>query len=150
MWYGMVLAGFCEMLGKEFVRTIYLSGEDASDLFAELYDKYIFPALDYAMGNGYIQKHFRDPMDEQKVLNNIKKDIRIVTRGTALYWCCSRDDQQEEPFCAMMEHLLYRTVTGTRSDKRPENYVGHRMLTEMGYPERIHILSFADYVNDEK
>ena len=115
MWYGIVLAGFCETLGKEFVRTLYLSGEDTSDMFAELYEKCLYPVLDYAMANDYIQKHFKNPMDEEKVLANIKKDIHIVTRGTALYWCCSKDADLVEPFCATMEHMLYRVVTGTRS-----------------------------------
>ncbi len=146
MWYGIVLACFCETLGKEYVRTIYLSGENASDLFAELYDRYLFPVLDYAMANGYIQCHFKMPMDDEKVLKNLKKDILIVTRGTVLYWCCSKDEELVEPFYATMEHMLYRIVTGTRTEKRPANYIGRTMLADAGYIDRLHMMDFAEYV----
>ena len=146
IWYAIIIALFCDYLGKDFVRTIFLNNEGSNDLFENVYKDFMFPALESAAKNGFIRVPALINVTLDELLDRTKKDVQIVTRGTVLWWCCSDEGGKVEPFAETMEHMIYHTLVSSQSDKaRLSNNFGLR-LHETKQFANIKIVTFDNLV----
>ncbi|MBQ8081337.1 MAG: helix-turn-helix transcriptional regulator [Clostridia bacterium] len=137
LWYGLVFGAFCEGLGRGVVRYLYLNGPGANGLFPELFTAGLFPAVGEGLAAGFVRTHFFGADDTEKVVGNIKKDLRITCVGVVLWWCCLPEDEREETLADTLEHHIFHQLIHTVSDAYHEAGFPRALLTQRGLDKKV-------------
>lgn len=129
LWHFAVLAEFCTVMGKPFVRCVFQEG--SLDFFDSIYESEIVPMVRGAHQKGYIKDY-----GGRDVCADMIKDMRILYQGIIMWWCNQSVDR--EPLAATLEHLLLHMISERRTQKA-EAFVTFRLLTDMDYKKDIHL-----------
>lgn len=143
-WYCVLIAAFCEMMGKDLIRYLYLNSGGEDNLFGNVFEEKINPAIDAAYGSGYIRTKFSRQIPETETVANLKRDVRISTIGIILWWCCSDEGGREETLRKTMEHLMIRHTLSSRSEKYRSADFPHTLLSNQSISLDFHLLNFEE------
>ena len=112
VWYLLVYARFCELMGKDIIRYIFQNGPD--DMFyREHFSGLICDTLQRGYDNGYM-----DMGAHPERLSHVADDLSVVYKGVVYCWLTDLDVKSHRGrLCVGMEHVIQQILASFRSEK---------------------------------
>lgn len=127
IWYLLVYARFCELMGKDIIRFICQNCQD--DMFyADHFDRLVREQIQKSFDAGYV-----DMGTHPERLPNIGDDVSVVYKGVVMCWFNDMDVKSHRGrLCIGMEHVVHQILSGFRTDRYHEMRRGgdYRLFTD--------------------
>lgn len=126
IWYLLVYAKYCELMGKDIIRYIYQNCPD--DLFyRDHFDQLVRDVIQRSFERGFV-----DMATHPERLPNVADDVSVVYKGVVMCWFNDLDVKSHRGrLCIGMEHVIHQVLGGFRNEKyREMKERDFRMITD--------------------
>ena len=112
VWYLLVYARFCELMGKDIIRYIFQNCPD--DMFyQDHFDRLIWDTLQRSYDKGYV-----DMGTHPERLSYVADDVSVVYKGVVYCWLTDLDVKSHRGrLCVGMEHVIHQILGSFRTQK---------------------------------
>lgn len=111
IWYLLVYARFCEIMGKDIIKYIFENcGDDM--FFDDHFDTLVRDVIRYAFDRGYVDL----PYEER--LPNVSDDVAVVYKGVVMCWFNNFHlETHRDRLCVGMEHVVHQMLGSFKNEK---------------------------------
>lgn len=115
VWYLLVYARFCELMGKDIIRYIFQNCPD--DMFyRDHFDRLVWDTLQKGYEDGYV-----DMATHPERLSYIADDVSVVYKGVVYCWLTDMEVKSHRGrLCVGMEHVVHQILGSFRTEKYRE------------------------------
>ena len=112
VWYLLVYARFCELMGKDIIRYIFQNCPD--DMFyQDHFDRLIWDTLQRSYDKGYV-----DMGTHPERLSYVADDVSVVYKGVVYCWLTDLNVKSHRGrLCVGMEHVIHQILGSFRTQK---------------------------------